>query len=161
MVVRDRELAIGNYQRLLGIDEFLRMELHTDQGLRVWIDGKPALHHARTAFGRVGDLACELMEPLAGDGLYQRFLAAHGEGPQHYFPTILDPADFAAVRDGLARAGLAVRLEGAIGDAMRYYYLDSVPLMGMCIEIIVAQRPDWWQSLGMSAQDAWRVGLDG
>jgi hypothetical protein len=33
--------------------------------------------------------------------------------------------------------------------------------MGMCIEIIVAQRPDWWQSLGMSAQDAWRVGLDG
>jgi hypothetical protein len=161
MVVRDRELAIGNYQRLLGIDEFLRMELHTDQGLRVWIDGKPALHHARTAFGRVGDFACELMEPLAGDGLYQRFLAAHGEGPQHYFPTILDPADFAAVRDGLARAGLAVRLEGAIGDAMRYYYLDSVPLMGMCIEIIVAQRPDWWQSLGMSAQDAWRVGLDG
>ena len=160
MVVRDRELAIGNYQRLLGIDEFLRMDLHTDRGLRVWIDGKPALHHARTAFGRIGDFACELMEPLGGDGLYQRFLAAHGEGPQHYFPTILSPADFAAVRDGLTRAGLAVRLEGAIDDAMRYYYLDSAPLMGMCIEIIVPERPDWWQSLGMSAQDAWRVGLD-
>jgi methylmalonyl-CoA/ethylmalonyl-CoA epimerase len=159
MVVRDRELAIGNYQRLLGIDEFLRMDLHTDRGLRVWIDTQPALHHARTAFGRIGDFACELMEPLAGDGLYQRFLAAHGEGPQHYFPTILDPADFAAVRDGLARAGLAVRLEGAIDDALRYYYLDSTPLMGMCIEIIVAERPDWWQSLGMNAQDAWRVGL--
>lgn len=160
MVVRDRELAIGGFQRLLGIDDFLRMELHTDQGLRVWIDGTPALHHARTAFGRIGEFACELMEPLGGDGLYQRFLAAHGEGPQHYFPTILSPADFAAVRGGLARAGLAVRLEGAIGDAMRYYYLDSAPLMGMCIEIIVPERTDWWQSLGMSAQDAWRVGLD-
>jgi len=43
MVVRDRELAVGNYQRLLGIDEFLRMELHTDQGLRVWIDGAPVV----------------------------------------------------------------------------------------------------------------------
>jgi hypothetical protein len=136
------------------------MELHTDQGLNVWIDGQPVEHHARTAFGRVGDFSCELMEPLGGDGLYQRFLAAHGEGPHHYFPTILNPADFAAVRVDLARAGLTVRLEGAIGDAMRYYYLDSAPLMGMCIEIIVAERPDWWQSLGMSAQDAWRVGLD-
>jgi hypothetical protein len=160
MVVRDRELAIGGFQRLLGIEEFLRMELHTDQGLRVWIDGQPVHHHARTAFGRRGSFACELMEPLAGDGMYQRFLAAHGEGPQHHFPTILGPADFAAVKPGLERAGLAVRLEGAIGDAMRYYYLDSAPLMGMCIEIIVAERPDWWQSLGMSPQDAWRVGLD-
>ncbi|MGE0809509.1 MAG: VOC family protein [Immundisolibacter sp.] len=160
MVVRDRELAIGGFQRLLGIDEFLRMELHTDHGLRVWIDAQPVAHHARTAFGRVGSFSCELMEPLGGDGLYQRFLAAHGEGPQHYFPTILNPADFAAVRAGVARAGLTVRLEGAIGDAMRYYYLDSAPLMGLCIEIIVAERPDWWQSLGMSAQDAWRVGLD-
>ncbi len=160
MVVRDRELAVGGFQRLLGIEEFLRMELHTDQDLRVWIDGKPALHHARTAFGRSGDFACELMEPLGGDGMYQRFLAAHGEGPQHYFPSILNPGDFAAVRGGLARAGLTVRLEGAIGDAMRYYYLDSTPLMGMCLEIIVAQRPDWWQALGMNAQDAWRVGLD-
>jgi hypothetical protein len=160
MVVRDRELAVGGFQRLLGIEEFLRMELHTDQDLRVWIDGKPALHHARTAFGRRGDFACELMEPLGGDGMYQRFLAAHGEGPQHYFPTILNPGDFAAVRGGLARAGLTVRLEGAIGDAMRYYYLDSTPLMGMCLEIIVVERPDWWQSLGMNTQDAWRVGLD-
>lgn len=160
MVVRDRELAIGAFQRLLGIDDFLRMELHTGRDLLVWIDGKPALHHARTAFGRIGDFACELMEPISGDGMYQRFLAAYGEGPQHYFPTILNPADFAAARSGLAKAGLTVRLEGAIGDAMRYYYLDSAPLMGMCIEIIVPERPDWWQSLGMSAQDAWRVGLD-
>ena len=159
MVVRDRELVIGGFQRLLGMDEFLRMELHTDRGLRVWIDGTPALHHARTAFGRTGDFACELMEPLSGDGLYQRFLAAHGEGPQHYFPTILNPADFAAIRGGLTAAGLTVRLEGVIGDAMRYYYLDSAPLMGMCIEIIVPERPDWWQSLGMSAQEAWRIGL--
>lgn len=160
MVVRDRELAIGAFERLLGIDGFLRMGLHTDQGLKVWIDGQPVEHHARTAFGRVGGFACELMEPLGGDGLYQRFLAAHGEGPQHYFPTILNPADFAAVREALARVGLAVRLEGAIGEAMRYYYLDSGPLMGMCIEIIVPERPDWWQRLGMTAADAWRVGLD-
>lgn len=160
MVVRDRELAIGGFQRLLGLDEFLRMELNTADGLNVWIDGQPVEHHARTAFGRIGNFCCELMEPLGGDGLYQRFLAAHGEGPQHYFPTILRPADFAAVRAGLARAGLTVRLEGAIGDAMRYYYLDSAPLMGLCIEVIVCDRPDWWQSLGMSAQDAWRVGLE-
>ncbi len=161
MVVHDREATIAAYQRLLGITEFLRMELNTDQGLVVWIDGQTATHHARTAFGRLGRFACELMEPVAGDGMYQRFLAAHGEGPQHYFPTILEPADFAAVRSGLLQAGLTVRLEGAIGDAMRYYYLDSAPLMGMCIEIIVPQRPDWWQSLGISTQDAWRVGLDG
>lgn len=160
IVVRDRERAIGAFERLLGIDGFLRMELHTDQGLRVWIDGKPVDHHALTAFGRSGEFACELMQPLAGDGLYQRFLAAHGEGPQHCFPSILSPSDFAAARSGLERAGLGVRLEGVIGDALRYYYLDSTPLMGMCIEIIVVERPDWWQALGMTPQDAWRVGLD-
>lgn len=159
IVVRDRERATGNFQRLLGIDGFLRMELNTDQGLDVWIDGQAVKHHALTAFGRVDEFACELMQPLGGDGMYQRFLAAHGEGPQHYFPTILDPAGFAAVRGELAEAGLEVRLEGALGDALRYYYLDSSPLMGMCIEIIVAARPDWWQALGMSAEDAWRVGI--
>ncbi|MGK2941722.1 MAG: VOC family protein [Immundisolibacter sp.] len=159
-VVRDRETAIAAYQRLLGIDDFLRMELHTGQGLMAWLDGKQVDHHAQTAFGRIGNFACELMQPGEGDGMYQRFLAAHGEGPQHYFPTILTPADFAAVRAGCAAAGLNVCFEGAFGDAMRYYYLDSAPLFGMCIEIIVTQRPDWWQSLGMSAQDVWRVGLN-
>jgi catechol 2,3-dioxygenase-like lactoylglutathione lyase family enzyme len=131
-VVRDRETAIAAYQRLLGIDDFLR----------------------------IGNFACELMQPGEGDGMYQRFLAAYGEGPQHYFPTILTPSDFAAIRAGCASIKLEVCFEGAIGDAMRYYYLDSAPLFGMCVEIIVAQRPDWWQSLGISAQDAWRVGLN-
>ena len=104
MVVRDRELAIGGFQRLLGVDEFLRMELHTDQDLKVWLDGQPIEHHARTAFGRVGKFSCELMEPLAGDGMYHRFLAANGEGPQHYFPTILNSADFAAATAWSRRA---------------------------------------------------------
>jgi hypothetical protein len=160
LVVRDRECAIGNFQRLLDMGDFLRMELDTDQGLKVWLDGQPITHRASTAFGRQGSFACELMQPRDGDGLYQRFLAAHGEGPQHYFPTLIGPSDFAAVRVALERAGLAVRLEGAFGDALRYYYLDSAPLMGMCIEIIVPGRPDWWQSLGMSAEHAWRIGLD-
>lgn len=160
MVVRDRERAIDAYQRLLGIDGFLRMELHTDQGLAVWIDGVPVEHHALTAFGRVGAFACELMQPQGGDGLYQRFLASHGEGPQHYFPTILAADAFAAVRDGLAAAGLGVRLEGVMGEALRYYYLDDAPLQGMCIEVIVASGPNWWQALGMTARDAWRIGLD-
>lgn len=48
------------------------------------------------------------------------FFAAHGEGPQHYFPTILGPAGFANVRSDLADVGLRVRLEGAIGGALRY-----------------------------------------
>lgn len=160
LVVRDRERAIDNFQRLLGMGDFLRMELDTDQGLKVWLDGQPITHRALTAFGRQDAFACELMEPLDGDGLYQRFLAAYGEGPQHYFPTLIGPSNFAAVRVALARAGLAVRLEGAFGDALRYYYLDSAPLMGMCIEIIVPERPDWWQSLGMSSEDAWRIGID-
>jgi catechol 2,3-dioxygenase-like lactoylglutathione lyase family enzyme len=160
MVVRDRERAIDTYQRLLGIDGFLRMELHTDQGLAVRIDGAPVEHHALTAFGRVGAFACELMQPQGGDGMYQRFLASHGEGPQHYFPTIITADAFAAARGGLAAAGLGVRLEGVMGDALRYYYLDDAPLQGMCIEVIVVSGSDWWQSLGMAARDAWRVGLD-
>lgn len=160
IVVRDREAAIEDFGAFFGIGHFVRMELHTDQGLEVTLYGARAEHHARTGFGRVGGFACELMQPGAGDGLYQRFLATYGEGPQHHFPSILSGAQLDAALPRLAQAGFGVALDGTFPGLLRYLYLEHTALAGFALELIVPLKTDWWQSMGMSHDDAWAVGLD-
>lgn len=160
IVVRDREAAIEAFAAFFGIGHFVRMELHTDQGLEVILDGAPTEHHARTGFGRVGAFACELMEPGAGDGLYQRFLAAYGEGPQHHFPSILSAAELDTALPRLAGAGFTVALDGRFPGLLRYLYLQHADLPGFAVELIVPLRPHWWQAMGISAEGAWAVGLN-
>lgn len=160
IVVREREAAIAEFSAYFGIRHFVRMELHTGDGLEVTLEGERAHHHARTAFGRSGELAVELMEPGAGDGLYQRFLATYGEGPQHHFPSILSAAELDAALPRLARAGFAVAQDGVFPGFLRYLYLAQAELPGFALELIVPLRADWWQAMGMSPEDARAVGLD-
>jgi hypothetical protein len=160
VVVRDRDAAIADFAAAFGIGHFVRMELHTGDGFEVVLDGRPISHHARTCFGRVGAFSVELMEPTEGDGLYHRFLATHGEGPQHHFPSILSTAELEAALPRLARAGFTVALDGAFTGVLRYLYLAQTGLPGFALELIVPLRPDWWESMGMSREDAFAVGLD-
>ena len=160
IVVTDREAAIAEFSAFFGIGHFVRMELHTGDGFAVSLHGQDIEHHALTAFGRTGGFACELMQPGAGDGLYQRFLAVHGEGPQHHFPSILGAGELASAVPRLRACGFAVALDGVFDGLLRYLYLEHADLPGFALELIVPLREDWWQSMGMSGDDAWAIGLD-
>lgn len=160
IVVTDREAAIAEFGAFFGIEHFVRMELHTGEGFAVSLYGQDIEHHALTGFGRSGDFACELMQPGAGDGLYQRFLATYGEGPQHHFPSILSASALAAALPRLGACGFGVALDGAFEGLLRYLYLEHADLPGFALELIVPLRRDWWQSMGMRREDAWAIGLD-
>lgn len=78
-VVRDLDAAVDNYQRLLGLGPFWRLDTRYRGRYRDWT-GEMA---NRNAFTRWGDLYLELIEPGQGEGNAKEWLATRGEGVFH------------------------------------------------------------------------------
>lgn len=161
IVVNNRDRATQNFRQLLGMPEFLPLELEVGSSLSsVLLRGESIDHAARVAFSRHNGFCFELMEPGAGKGAYQEFQSQYGEGMQHYFPTICDQSVFDAALPGLREEGVEVLLEGVIDGVMNYYYLDTDALLGgVTIEVICPHDPDWMGVMGMTQEQGYLIGL--
>lgn len=159
-VVRNREAAQAAFHDLLGFTDWVELELHTGQGMTANLRGKSIDHHARIAFSRQHGLSFELMEPGAGQGLYQEFLATQGEGMQHFFPTICTPRVFAAALPKLRAKGWQPLLTGEFEGLMAWHYLNTAEAMaGLCIEIICPIVEDWLGAMHLTPAQARQIGV--
>lgn len=159
-VVRDRDRAQAALGAWLGYRDWVNLELHTDQGMSAELRGRAIAHHARVGFSRGHDFSFEVMEPGAGEGLYQEFLATRGEGMQHFFPTICSHAVFEAALPRLHERGWQPLLRGDIEGLITWYYLDTGKEMaGLTIEIICPYRQDWLAAMAFGADKARMVGI--
>ncbi|RLA15527.1 MAG: hypothetical protein DRQ60_05740 [Gammaproteobacteria bacterium] len=161
IVVNNRERATASFRKLLGLPEFLPLELAVGTSLSsVLLRGESIDHAARVAFSRAHGFCFELMEPGAGKGAYQEFQSRYGEGMQHYFPTICDQSVFDAALPELREEGVEVLLEGVIDGVMNYYYLDTDTLLGgVTIEVICPHDPDWMTVMGMTSEQGYLIVL--
>ncbi len=161
IVVNSRERATASFRRLLGLPEFLPLDLAVGESLSsVQLRGESVDHAARVAFSRANGFCFELMEPGAGKGAYQEFQSNYGEGMQHYFPTICEQSVFDRSLAGLSKEGVEVLLEGVIDGVMNYYYLDADNLLGgMTIEVICPHDADWMGVMGMTQEQGYLIGL--
>jgi methylmalonyl-CoA/ethylmalonyl-CoA epimerase len=130
-VVRDCAAAQRELSARLGAGPFVTAgdEARFDNTL---VHGKPVPFSLRVAFGPLGGVLLELLEPLDDRSPHAEFLAAHGEGP-HHLAFLLDDFD----EQLAAASGLERLIDGTgPGNPIRWVYLDSGGLRGMVIELL-------------------------
>jgi methylmalonyl-CoA/ethylmalonyl-CoA epimerase len=128
-VVRDCAAAQRELTERLGAGPFVSSgDLTWESAL---VHGKPVPFSLRIAFGQLGGVLLELLEPLDDRSPHAEFLAAHGEGP-HHLAFLIDDFD-----DQLAGCDLERLIDGSgPGNLVRWVYLDAGGLRGTVIELL-------------------------
>ncbi len=134
-VVRDCAAAQRELTARLGAGPFVSMgqEARFDKAL---VHGKPTPFALRVAFGALGGVLIELLEPLDDKSPHAEFLDSHGEGMHHLGYLVPDfDEQLAAVR--AARPEAELLIDGtAPGNPVRWVYVDGGAVHGTVIELL-------------------------
>jgi methylmalonyl-CoA/ethylmalonyl-CoA epimerase len=131
-VVRDCAAAQQELAERLGAGPFVSAgeESRFDA---VLIHGKPVPLSLRIAFGTLGGVVIELLQPLDDRSPHAEFLAARGEGPHHLAFIVRDFDEQLAAASG---SGLERLVDGTgPGNPFRWVYLDAGQIHGTVIEL--------------------------
>jgi methylmalonyl-CoA/ethylmalonyl-CoA epimerase len=134
-VVRDCAAAQRELGARLGAGPFVSAgrEARFDQAL---VHGKPTPFSLRIAFGALGGVLLELLEPLDDRSPHAEFLAARGEGLHHLAYLVPDfDEQLAAVRRARPEADLLIDGTGP-GNPVRWVYVDGSAAHGTVIELL-------------------------
>jgi methylmalonyl-CoA/ethylmalonyl-CoA epimerase len=134
-VVRDCAVAQRELSARLGAGPFVSAgeEALFDQAL---VHGKPTPFSLRIAFGALGGVLLELLEPLDDQSPHAEFLAARGEGLHHMAYLVPDfDEQLAAVRAARPEAELLIDGTGP-GNPVRWVYVDGGAARGTVIELL-------------------------
>jgi hypothetical protein len=134
-VVRDCAAAQRELGERLGAGPFVSMgaEARFDQAL---VHGQPVPFALRVAFGALGGVLLELLEPLDDKSPHAEFLHARGEGLHHLAYLVPDfDAQLAAVRVARPEAELLIDGTGP-GNPVRWVYVDGGAARGTVIELL-------------------------
>jgi methylmalonyl-CoA/ethylmalonyl-CoA epimerase len=134
-VVRDCAAAQQELSVRLGAGPFVGAgnEARFDQAL---VHGKPTPFSLRIAFGVLGGVLLELLEPLDDQSPHAEFLDTHGEGMHHLAYLVPDfDEQLAAVREARPEADLLIDGTGP-GNPVRWVYLDGSAAHGTVIELL-------------------------
>jgi catechol 2,3-dioxygenase-like lactoylglutathione lyase family enzyme len=134
-VVRDCAAAQRELSARLGAGPFVSMgaEARFDQAL---VHGQPVPFSLRVAFGALGGVLLELLEPLDDKSPHAEFLYARGEGLHHLAYLVPDfDAQLAAVRAARPEAELLIDGTGP-GNPVRWVYVDGSAAHGTVIELL-------------------------
>jgi catechol 2,3-dioxygenase-like lactoylglutathione lyase family enzyme len=134
-VVRDCAAAQRELAARLGAGPFVSsgQEARFDQAL---VHGKPTPFSLKIAFGALGGVLLELLEPLDDRSPHAEYLKAHGEGMHHLAFLVPDfDAHLAAVRAARPEAELLIDGTGP-GNPVRWVYVDASATHGTVIELL-------------------------
>ena len=139
IVVKDVEKSTKRLSEIFGVPSWTYMDLTADMfGDVVLHDkyvGDQAKTHLRIANGAVMGFQFELMQPVSGRGTHAEFLKKHGEGVHHISISPLPPAEHDEMVAGLKNAGIEVEMQGVLGKATTFTYLNMVDALGLILEI--------------------------
>lgn len=106
---------------------------------------QPLLHHTEvggapveyTMIGAettVGSIGFELIQPVSGPSIYQKFLDENGEGVQHIACMMHTDEDSSAFKKYWADRGVDILMSGHIGSTIEFYYLNTGALLKFVLE---------------------------
>lgn len=135
VVVRDLRKTMEAYYRIFGLGPWSVYEhkppiLHHQE-----LHGKPANYSMLGAEVHCNPIDFEILHPLDGPSIYKEFLEAKGEGLHHV--SVVSPVE--DVEKALAdfkKNGVDVMMSGRLGESIRFYYMDTEPVLKMVAETV-------------------------
>jgi catechol 2,3-dioxygenase-like lactoylglutathione lyase family enzyme len=136
-VVPDLKAAVAFFKEKLGVPHFMVVEkIHlSDQTYR----GKPSDVTSAIAFGYLGDMQIELIQPISGESTYTEFLAKNPAGGVQHLGVMVEDFD-KAVADMKAK-GFPLVQSGRNGET-RLAYFATDPAIGTLTEIVYIHPPE-------------------
>lgn len=134
-VVRDCEAAVADLGARLGAGPFFQFPgaYRFEDAL---VRGEPAPFSLKIAFGALGGILLELLEPLDDVSPHAEFLSRNGEGLHHLAYLVSDfDGQLAAAREATADGELLVDGTGP-GNPVRWAYLEGDGSHGAVIELL-------------------------
>lgn len=133
-VVRDCATAQEELSARLGAGPFVSVgQARFDHAL---VHGRPAAFALKIAFGVLGGVLLELLEPLDDRSPHAEFLVARGEGMHHLAYLVPDfDEQIAAARRADPRTELLIDGTGP-GNPVRWAYLGGDTARGTVIELL-------------------------
>ena len=128
IVVRDLDKVARSYQEILNIGPWTVSDWNESSISDRVYHGKPSRSREKIAVADVGGVKLELIQPLAGDSIYQDFLNEFGEG-LHHIECHVDDVDMAA--KVLTAEGFPSLESGRLGpddSGGSYNYIEVKPL---------------------------------
>lgn len=134
-VVRDCAAAQASLAARLGAGPFVSAGPET-RFENTLVHGRAVPFALKIAFGVLGGVLIELLEPLDGNSPHAEFLAARGEGLHHMAYLVPDfDAQLVAIR--AADPGTELLIDGTgPGNPVRWVYLDGGASRGTVIELL-------------------------
>jgi catechol 2,3-dioxygenase-like lactoylglutathione lyase family enzyme len=141
-VVKDLDPVV-NYWQKLGLRDIHRSgDVNT---MVVMYKGKKTTLKVRMAFGDIGGVQIEWIQPVKGHSLYDDFLSKHGDGVQHLAYRMPTPAVMDQQIGYFLERGVKVVQSGTWRGSKgtgRFAYLDTAPKGGN-ITLELMYNPDW------------------
>ena len=141
-VVKDLD-SVVNYWEMLGLKNISRTG--EVENPTVIYHGKKDPAKMKMAFGDIGGVQIEWIQPLGGDNAYTEFLKRHGDGVHHLAYQVPSPESWEEQIRLFKQRGIGVvqsgSWKGAKGEG-RFAYLDTAP-KGGGITIELMYNPDW------------------
>jgi catechol 2,3-dioxygenase-like lactoylglutathione lyase family enzyme len=130
-VVPDLQAAIRFFKETLGVRDFMVWEnlMLEDQTY----NSTPGDYVQSIAFGYLGDLQIELIQPLSGESTYSAYLRKNPRGGVQHLGILVD--DFNAAVGAMQQRGHKVVQSGRHGDTQLVYF-DTDAASGTLTEII-------------------------
>jgi catechol 2,3-dioxygenase-like lactoylglutathione lyase family enzyme len=139
IVVADASKTARHYSEIFGIGPWLFRDLTpTDVSLHGEVIGNDG-GCFREALAALKDIEIKLIEPLYGPGAHMEFLRKHGEGIHHLSFGAVDDPD--ALISGLKKAGIDIEMQGTLGGAHVFSYMDAGRELGTSFEIVKSALP--------------------
>jgi catechol 2,3-dioxygenase-like lactoylglutathione lyase family enzyme len=133
-VVRDIDQALEDFNRTLGWGPWSIYE-HKPPALHdTYLRGELTHYTMIGAEAHVGPVDVELIQPVEGPSIYKEWLDEHGEGVHHIAvmrPTLEDAAE---TEEYFEKLGAPVIMEGRIGESIRFFYVDTQPMLKVIME---------------------------
>lgn len=139
LVVADAAKTAKRYSDIFGVGPWL---FHDLTATEVTLHGKPLGNvdaGVRMAMAGLTGLEIELIQPLYGPGAHMEFSQKHGEGIHHISFGMVENYD--AVVSRLRSKGIGMAMQGTLGGAVTFTYLDTVRELGAIFEIVAPPSP--------------------
>jgi 4-hydroxyphenylpyruvate dioxygenase-like putative hemolysin len=135
VVVKDLRKTMEAYTRILGWKPWSVYEHKPPVLHDTMLHGRPEKYTMIGAEVHCDPIDFEILQPVDGPSIYKEFLEEKGEGLHHV--SVVSPAeDVTQALNDFKKNGVDIMMEGRLGESIRFYYMDTDPVLKMVAETV-------------------------